>query len=419
MQWLELLRLVIQSLSLYVLRIDLLLIVGVVLFMIYSQYKRAALAETRMFGVSMNNPAEQMGRAVAYGLLGGVLVTAVFLLLGVSLSNIGIWQLWVLAVLLMMIHPRFMCFSYGAGLLALSHLLFGFPDVDIPALMALVAILHLVEAILIRIVGAQGATPIFVRHQERGVVGGFMLQKYWPIPFVALIGALVPTEVVEMVQSVSMPEWWPIIKPGQPVQPGMQYAFALFPVVAALGYSDVALTCMPAVKARRTARRLLMYSLGLLGLSILAQYATVFAVAAALFSPLAHEWVIRRERRIELTGVPRFAGRDTMVLDVHPDSPAAKAGLKPGDVITAVNGMPVETREQLSEAFLPWLIDAELTVEDAQTSEQRLVRIRGKIPPLGVILIPRAAEGIALDMREESLWKRIWLRWAKRWRKSA
>src|SRR5690606_32464385 len=106
------------------------------------------------------HPGVQMGRAVLYGALGGVMATAIFILLGISLNEVGIWPLWILALLLMLIHPRFLCFSYGAGILALSHLIFGLPDLDIPALMALVAILHLVEAVLIHLVGAAGATPI-------------------------------------------------------------------------------------------------------------------------------------------------------------------------------------------------------------------------------------------------------------------
>src|SRR5690606_24979322 len=135
-------------------------------------------------------------------------------------------------------------------------------------------------------------------------------------------------------QAVSMPDWWPLIHRATETPAGMEYAFALFPVVAALGYSDVALTCSPRVKSRRTAGRLLLYSVGLLLLAFLAQYSKAFALVAALFSPLAHEWVIRRERALEQTGKPRFAGPETMILDVHPGSPAQAAGLAPGDVIT-------------------------------------------------------------------------------------
>jgi len=45
------------------------------------------------------------------------------------------------------------------------------------------------------------------------------------------------------------------------------------------------------------------------------------------------------------TGIPYFT---TEVGGVHPDSPAAEAGLKPGDAILSINGQPVSRWEELS-----------------------------------------------------------------------
>src|SRR5690606_17196256 len=313
--------------------------------------------------------------------------SAVFVLLGISLRDVGIGYLWVLALTLMLFHPRFLCFSYGAGILALAHLATGFPRIDIPALMALVGVLHLVEAVLIYVNGAAGATPVFMRGADGRVVGGFSMQRFWPLPFVALVGAWVAPEMIGGAEAVNMPPWWPIIEPREPPRPGLEYAFALFPVVAALGYSDVAVTSLPQAKARRTAMNLLMYSLGLLALAVGAQASRALALAAALFSPLAHEWVIARARAVELQGEPRFTGFDTMILDVHPDSPAARAGLAAGDVIKAVNGVPVRTREELAAAMEPWLLRARLEVENPITGRRRTVHCDEKIPPLGVLLV--------------------------------
>lgn len=412
----DLVRLLGQTVTHAVLRPDILLIVGVVLLMIYTQYQRTAVLERRLYGFVKNRPVEQMLRSLGDGAIGGLIATVVFVVIGISLNEVGIWYLWGLALFLMFFHPRFMCFAYGAGILALSHLILGAPAIDVPALMALVAVLHLVEAVLIFLAGDRGATPVYVRSGEGSIVGGFTLQKFWPLPFIALVGAVVPGELLQGAQGVSMPDWWPIIRPAREIAPGNEYAFALFPVIAALGYSDIAVTVHPKVKARRTAGRLLAYSLGLLALAVLSQREIVFAYLAAVYSPLAHEWVIHTSRASERKGVPVFSGRETMVLDVHPDSPAAKAGIEPGDVIVAVNGMRVETRGDLAEAMSPWALQAEIEVENGITGKRRILHCPEKIPPLGVILVPHAHEGLAFDLGDASVWRRWLRRWTRLWK---
>src|SRR5690606_37494814 len=64
----------------------------------------------------------------------------------------------------------------------------------------------------------------------------------------------------------------------------------------------------------------------------------------------------------EALGMDRPAG--ALVADVAPESPAAKAGLRPADVVTAVSGKPVATPEALDYrlATLPVGETAELEV---------------------------------------------------------
>ena len=171
---------------------------------------------------------------------------------------------------------------------------------------------------------------------------------------------------------------------------------------------------MPKVKARRTARHLFAYSLGLLALAVLAQREIVFAFLAALYSPLVHEWVIHAARASERKGVPVFSGRETMVLDVHPDSPAAKAGIEPGRRHRRHQRDPGRDPRDLAEAMEPWALKAEIEVENGITGQRRILHCPEKIPPLGVILVPHGDDGLYLELREKPRWRRLLERWGRR-----
>src|SRR5690606_41661119 len=93
----------------------------------------------------------------------------------------GVGYARLVAIALMMVHPRFICSAYAGGILSVTHLLFGWPGLSVPAIMALVAVLHLVESLLILLHGPTGATPVYVRRPDGRVVGGFTMQKFWPI----------------------------------------------------------------------------------------------------------------------------------------------------------------------------------------------------------------------------------------------
>ena len=405
----DLVGLVLEAYLQYLRRLDLLAVAGVALLLVYAQYRRNAALEARLFGSVRYGPLRRLGRAAAAGLAGGLLATGLFVALGIPLNDVGVWLLWLVALALMLIHPRFLCFAYGAGLLSLAHLAFGLPGFDVAAAMALVAVLHLVEAVLIYWTGADGAMPVYAADGRGGVVGGFTMQRFWPLPFVALLGAFVPPEIAQSAGGVHMPDWWPIFEPEWAGRGAGEYVFALFPVVAALGYGDLALASPPGVKAKRTARSLLGYSLGLLALAVLARVHAAFAFAAALYSPLAHEWVIFRARRAERDGPFCFSGADTMVLDVHPGSPAARAGVRSGDVILAVGGFPVRTREdvygamQLSAGSTSGTV---VEVENAFDKQRRRLVCRGR-PPWGIMLVPRAGDLPHMQLETKSRWRQV------------
>lgn len=339
----------------------------VVIALIAAQYSRAARVEGNVYGQAVESPLSRLLTSVLLGVIAGFVASLILILVGVTITRAGVSFILPLAVFLMLIDQRFLCFSYAGGLVALSNLIFGWPEVGVTDIMILVAVLHLIEGLLIRTTGSHGSIPLYMRTQEGRVVGGFVLQKFWPIPIISMM--LLTPEAGELESLagglISMPEWWPLIKPGILPPEGHELLFAMFVLPAALGYGDFALARSPEERARRTSRDLLIFSLALLGLALLSIPFPWVQWIAAVFAPFGHELVIASGRRGETMEPALFSvnPRGLVVLDVVPDSPAADAGFRSRDIIVSINGQPVKSPQDLRKAFSaysPWYyIEAE------------------------------------------------------------
>ncbi|MEA2463600.1 MAG: serine protease Do [Acidobacteriota bacterium] len=85
--------------------------------------------------------------------------------------------------------------------------------------------------------------------------------------------------------------------------------------------------------------------------------------------------------------------RGAVVVRVFADSPAAAAGLKPGDVITAVGGRPVDSREAFSTATATLASGATVAVSVDRGGSTRNVNLRAGNPPaaLGLRILEEVA----------------------------
>ncbi|HHY13409.1 MAG TPA: PDZ domain-containing protein, partial [Thermoanaerobacterales bacterium] len=273
--------------------------------------------EKRLYGRHIIPLRKRTLNSALYGLIGGIVGSFLLIFVGVSISNVGIHFAWLLAIILMLIHPRFICFSYAGGILSLFSLIFGYPKIDVAGLMAIVAILHFIEGVLVYTNGYKQATPIFMENEEYGVVGGFSLQKFWPLPLMILLlvaSEEIPTEIV------NMPDWWPLIRPSLDTT-GENFFYMMFPVAAGLGYGDISLTSLPKRKARISAINLGIFGTVLLILAVFASRLYIFKYIAAIFAPIAHELLIYFGRNIEKKNKPIFLSpeKGELVLDVYPD----------------------------------------------------------------------------------------------------
>lgn len=380
----------------------------VVLVLVYNQYKKSCILEERMLGRVRYTVWERMTGSIAAGLAGGLVGSIVMVAVGVTLDNTGILYVWMIAIVLMLINPRYMCFSYAGGLLALASLAFGFPRIDVPALMAIVAILHLVESVLIFLNGCKHSIPVFLEDKTHGVVGAFNLVRFWPIPIIimtVIIGQIPPEG------SVPMPDWWPLLKPMGITGDMEDVMFLMLPVVAALGYSDIAITDTPARKSRHSAVNLFAYSIVLLGLAVLSSYQKPLQWLAAIFGPLFHELIIITGRRKQKKGIPLFVSpaSGVRVLDVFEGGAADKMGITAGDVITGINGRRVEREEDLSAVLeqYPTFIWVDRTNLDGRSETCEFSQYPTGVNRLDVIVVPRNSSVVTTAVEISSPLKRL------------
>lgn len=318
----------------------------VVMFLVTLQYRRLIEQEAAIYRIKEVKREilyRRIFTSLGYGLAGGLLASFIFIFLGVTLTDIGIGYLWLVAILGLLVNFRFLCFSYAGGIVSLSSLLFGFPAVNVSSILALVAILHLVESILIRLSGDDDPLPLITRDRQGRPAGGYILQKLWPIPVVAmLVMSMAPEDLMEGL--IQMPDWWPLITPLIEASPGEELVFFLLPVAVGLGYGDLALAHSPKQRVGITSRDLFFYSLILLFLAVGSSFFPSLLLLGALFSFLGHELVIRRGQRMEKESPPvyPFPEEGVLIHGIYPGSRAQEAGFCKGEIILQVNGHPVQ-----------------------------------------------------------------------------
>lgn len=356
----------------------------IVLFLVFIQYRRIAGMEQRLFGLTINKVLTQMLTSLGLGILGGFLASAILLLLGLSLEQIGLYFIWPVALFLLLIHPRFLCFAYAGGIVGLAVLLTRaasavYPElaaasissallkVHLPALLVLIGLLHLIESLLIYLEGHRGFTPLYYKHPKGEVVGGFSLQRFWPMPLVALMVTIV---LQSEIAGVSMPEWWPLLKSS--IQPGIgeSLQYLAVPVAAGLGYADLALSSTPREKSLFSARYLALYSLVLLGIALAAEVYSLLVIPGVILAPLGHEMLIVYGNKREMGRKPLYqaGSRGAQVMMILSGSAAEQAGLKQGDMIQKVNGFPVqglpELLARIEESYFMVLLEGTRREED-------------------------------------------------------
>ncbi len=386
----------------------------VIILLVGWQYRQVELRQYAMFGACSSPYWLQTLWSLYYGTIGGIIGSLLAAFVGISLNELGIKYIWPLAVALMLINIRFVCFAYAGGLIALSNVLIGWPQVNVPQVLGLVAVLHLTESVLIYISTQHSAVPVYVERENRQIVGGLSLQNYWPLPLILLAAVKIGGA---QTGGIAMPDWWPLIPTGSVPITEQEWMYVMLPVVAALGYSDLAIANTPETRRRISAGGLAIYSGLLLGLAVLSVHYTWVQWIAALLSPLGHELVARLGMRAENNEMPLYVhpyGGVRILATVY-GSPAQLAGVKTGDLVVGVGAISVRCPEDLGIALQGVGDSTYLTVN----RNGELLRMKVDMDysqQLGIILapVPGTVCVMEINSRGYGLWdwfKVVWQRW--------
>ncbi|MGE5630444.1 MAG: PDZ domain-containing protein [Caulobacteraceae bacterium] len=377
----------------------------IILIILIMMYKKNERLENTMLGKSFPILGKVSG-SVLVGIAAGILGSLMIVLVGLNIDDYtktsggslakSITYIWILAIILAMVNPRYLCFSYAGGIVALANLVFGFPAVNVSGLLALIGILHLIESFLIWFDGYSYSVPLFMRKNDGRTIGGYVMNKIWPIPLVVFAVAFGGEAGRTGIAGIGdMPSWWPLLKHSASEGTlGLTYIPLVVPVV--LGYGDIAITRPAEKRCSSSAVRLAGYSVILIVLSILASEIKFFAFAAAVFAPLAHELLIIYGAKEEEEGKPLYESNEAgvSVLYTIKDSPAGSMGIEAGDVILSINGIMLHDEKELTEFLLsyPTYIWLEIRKYGGARKTVEFSDYRNGVENLGVLIVPRNSD---------------------------
>ena len=381
----------------------------IMIIVVVLQSRQLQKQQQRMFGAVSYSIRDQLVKSIYYGLIGGFLASSMMTIFGITINHLGFAYLWPVAVVLMMINARFLCFAYAGGLVGAANVLFGWPNVDVPQLLAFIGILHLTESILIYISRDYGVVPFVVKLSDGRNVGAYLIQNLWPLPLIALNAITVPAD--QLVPMFGFPEWWPMLPTVIEIPEAHLIAYAALPVVAALGYSDMAISNEPSAKRARSSVGLAIYSIGLIAMALLSAEMTSLQLFAALCAPIGHELLIQKENEREMKGTPIFVhpDRGVRLLATVDDSPAQKAGLKGGDIVTRLNDHYIGSAMDMEDAVRVPLRNRK--IEYLRGGKLYRCQLAGEMnDPYGLILVPHGNETKFAHLETEGVAIMDWLK---------
>lgn len=376
-----------QLASSFLLNFIFLVVYAMLVYVIRAQYERYKMLEDNRFVKPVGTVKDFVKESVLFGAVAGFITSFFSVVAGITVDSRSYEYMVLILIILRLINIRYLCIAYAGGILALINTVFGLKGSDASSILALIAILHIVESAMIYASPGKYSIPVLIKHKE-GIVGAFFTQRFWPVP-VVLLTFLPGAAGQSLLDIIAGGSWMPF----RPEAAGAASSLGLGCIAAVLGYSDVCITKEPDKKSRETAGRLLLYSSMLLIIAWASVHIHVFKIIGAVFAIAGHEGIIIYGKHKEKNGRPLFetVRRGVKVFDIPVGSHAHRMGMKRGDVILSVNGRDVQTEEGIAGALMefPTFIWVDAVDADGNKKYYEYRCFPNGADNLGIMTVPR------------------------------
>lgn len=374
------------------------LLVVIMAAVFYRKNRKTALMQKMIIGESLESPFVLTISEIVLGVIGGAIGSVILSYFGIVFKDdSAIFILFLISIFLMILGSRFVCFSYSGAILGFISLILRlaalngidisevkYLEVDVTMLMALVAVLHIIEGLLVMIDGTSGAIPVFTSRGNK-IVGGFAFKRYWLLP-IAMLFMANGSQLTSGPQYLAGDFWNTSIT----ILKNSALIFGSF--FGVLGYSSFTFTKSKREKTIYSGINILGYGVILFLLTILLRGNFISEFILCALAPILHEIMLKYQAYFEIKNYPKYINSDEgiMILEVAPNSPAFEMGIKSGDTIVELNNTKIVTEEDVLNTLADVTNFIWLKVKNVQG---KLIEVSykemNKTKKLGVVFVPK------------------------------